>query len=243
MKTSIRAALLAVSLCGTALAAQAQPVGPPAERINGTALNISAFGEVRTAPDMATVMLGVMTQGPTADEAMRANAARMNQVLAALRRVGIAQADIQTSGVNLNPQYVYEQNQPPRLNGYQANNQVSVRVMDIAKVGAALDAAISAGGNEVQGISFGLRDPAAAEDEARRRAVRALQAKAGLYAQATSSRVGRLVSLSEGGGYQPPPPRPIAMVAAQRMKEDSTPVAGGELSVRIDVSAVYELVR
>jgi uncharacterized protein YggE len=188
-------------------------------------------------------MVGVMTQGPTADEAMRANAGRMNALIAALRRQGIAAADIQTSGVNLNPQYVYEPNVAPRLNGYQANNQVTVRVMDIARVGAALDAAIGAGGNEVQGVSFGLRDPAAAEDEARRRAVRALQAKAGLYAQATTSRVGRLVSLSEGGGYQPPPPRPMAMMAAQRMKDESTPVAPGELTVRIDIQGVYELVR
>src|SRR5436190_7555527 len=150
MKSLLRAALVAGLISTTALAAQAQPAGPPIERLAGAALNISAFGEVRTAPDMATIMLGVMTRGATAEEAMRANAAQMNQVLAALRRVGIAQADIQTAGVNLNPQYVYEQNQPPRLNGYQANNQVTVRVMDIAKVGAALDAAIAAGGNEVQ---------------------------------------------------------------------------------------------
>ena len=73
--------------------------------------------------------------------------------------------------------------------------------------------------------------------------MRSLQAKAGLYAQATSSRVGRLVSLSEEGGYQPAPPRPMPTITAQRMKEDSTPIAGGELVVRIDVAAVYELVR
>ncbi len=244
MKSLVRAALLgALFATATLDIATAQPVAAQASPIMGTALTVSAFGEVRTAPDMATVTLGVQTQGATAAEASAANAVRMNAMMAALRRAGIADRDIQTSGLNLNPQYVYEQNQPPRLNGYNANNQVTVRVMDLARLGATLDAAVGAGANEVQGVGFGLRNPAAAEDEARRRAVAALQAKSAVYAQATGTRVVRLISLSEGGGYQPPPPRPIPMVAAQRMKAEDTPVAPGEMAVRIDVEGVYELGR
>jgi uncharacterized protein len=246
MKSLMRATVLGVLLCGTAMSANAQPPErPPMDAARPSTLNLGAYGEVRTAPDMATITLGVMTQGPTADAAMRANADRMGSMMAALRRQGIAERDIQTSGINLNAQYIYEQNQPPRLNGYQANNQVMIRVMDLARLGQALDAAVAAGANEVQGISFGLRNPATAEDEARRRAVSALQAKAGLYATALGGRVGRLVTLNEGGGYSPPPPRPMPMAAMARIAGESaqTSVSPGEIVVRIDINGVYELVR
>ena len=129
--------------------------------------------------------------------------------MAALKKAGIAAKDIQTSGLNLSPQYVYEQNQPPRLTGYQASNQVTVTVHDLTKLGAAVDATVNAGANQVNGISFGLNDPTAAENAAREDAVKALQAKADLYAKATGYRIGRLVSLSEGGGYTPQPPMPM----------------------------------
>ena len=249
MKSLIRAAALSLLLCGTALTASAQPQGRETtttmDTMRPTTLNLGAFGEVRTAPDMATIVLGVMTQGATAEAAMRANAERMNSMMAALRRQGIAERDIQTSGISLNPQYVYEQNQAPRLNGYQANNQVVIRVMDLARLGQSLDAAVGAGANEVQGISFGLRTPATAEDEARRRAVTALQAKAGVYATALGGRVGRLVTLNEGGGYSPPPPRPVPMAAMARIQGEvsQTSVSPGEIVVRVDINGVYELAR
>jgi uncharacterized protein len=246
MKSLMRAAALSLLLCGTAVTASAQPPErAPMDASRPTTLNLGAYGEVRTAPDMATIMLGVMTQGPTAEAAMRANADRMASMMAALRRQGIAERDIQTAGINLNPQYVYEPNTPPRLTGYQANNQVTIRVMDLARLGQALDATVAAGANEVQGISFGLRTPATAEDEARRRAVAALQAKAGLYATALGGRVGRLVTLNEGGGYAAPPPRPVPMAAMARIAGESaqTSVSPGEIVVRIDISGVYELAR
>lgn len=245
MKSLMRAAAVAAVLStSVALPALAQPPGGVVAPYTPTTLNLSAFGEVRTPPDMATITLGVMTQGPTAEAATRANGERMNAVTAALRRAGLNDRDIQTSGLNLNPQYVYQQNEPPRLTGYNANNQVTIRVMDLARLGPAIDAAVGAGANEVQGIAFGLRNPAAAEDEARRRAVQSLRAKAGVYAQATGLPLGRLINLSEGGGYSPPPPRPIPMLATARMeKADATSISPGELSVRVDVSAVYELGR
>lgn len=244
MKTLMRASAMAIVLSAAALAAQAQPAAAPAIAAQATTLNLSAYGEVRTAPDMATINLGVTTTGATAQEASSANAQRMNQVIAALRKAGVAERDIQTSGLNLNAQYAYEQNQPPRLTGYQASNQVTIRVMDLARLGQAIDAAVSSGANQMNGIGFALRDPAAAENEARRRAVRALQSKADLYAQATGLRLGRLVNLSEGGGYAPPPPMPmpVARMAAFE-KADSTPVSPGEIEVRIDITGVYELGR
>jgi uncharacterized protein YggE len=208
-----------------------------------TTFSLSAYGETRVAPDMATITLGVQTDAPTAADALKANGARMNQVMAALKKAGIAERDIQTSNLNLNAQYAYEQNQPPKLTGYQASNQVTITVRDLAKLGATVDATVGAGANTVNGISFGLANPQAAEDAARLEAVKALQAKAALYTRATGYKDLRLVNLNEGGGYTPAPP-PVPMFAmAKREMADSTSIAAGELKVRIDLTGVYEVTK
>jgi len=245
MKSLVSSAVLALALAAAAASAglaQTAPAPAMEATMRAPVFNLSAYGESRVAPDQATISLGVMTEAPSAAAAMAANATRMTQVVAALKKAGIAAKDIQTSGLNLNPQYVYEPNAPPRLSGYQASNQVTVTVRDLAGLGRAVDATVGAGANQVNGISFGLANPAAAEDAARLAAVKALQAKADLYAKATGHRIVRLAQLSEGGGYSAPPPMP--MVAMARMeKADSTPVSPGELVVRIDISGVYEVAR
>lgn len=245
MSFSLRAALLGLALATAAAApaALAQAPSPAADSLfRATTLNLSAHGETKVQPDMATITLGVSTDGKTAADALSANAQRMTAVLASLKKAGIAERDIQTSNLNLNPQYTYVQNQPPQLTGYQASNQVSVTVRDLKRLGAAVDATVGAGANQVNGISFGLDDPTAAENAARETAVKALAAKADLYAKATGYRIARLVSLSEGTASYPRPIVPMAEFAAARMKAD-TPVAAGELDVRIDVTGLYELTR
>ncbi|WP_374571922.1 SIMPL domain-containing protein [Phenylobacterium sp.] len=243
MTRLVRAGALALVLATAAVPAAYAQAAPAADTLfRATTLNLSAHGETRIAPDMATITLGVQIEAPTAQGAMRANAEQMNAVIAALKKAGIAERDIQTSNLSLNPQYVYQENQPPKLSGYQASNQVSVRVNDLKDLGKAVDATVGAGANRVNGISFGLKDSTAAENAAREQAVKALAAKADLYAKAAGYHVARLVSLSEAGGYSPPSPMP--MLAMARMeKADATPVAAGELSVGIDVSAVYELAK
>jgi uncharacterized protein YggE len=250
MKTLFRAAALAGLMATAALpiaalpgAAQAQTAPAADTMFRATTFNLSAYGETRVAPDMATINLGVMTEAPTAQAAMRANAQKMTAVITALGKAGIAAKDIQTSNLNLSAQYQYAENQPPKLTGYQVSNQVTVRVLDLAKVGPAVDAVVASGANQVNGISFGLNDPSAAEDAARAEAVKALAAKAELYARATGYRVSRLVSLSEGGGYSAPPPMPMMAMAKRESFDAGTPVAGGQLSVRIDVTGLYELSR
>ena len=257
MTTLFRSAALALVLAASGVAAasaqtqMAAPPSPPAAAqpaadtaYRATTLSLSAYGETRIAPDMATITLGVTSDGPTAAAALQANSAKMTQVVAALRRAGIPERDIQTSGLSLSPQYVYVENRPPRLNGYQAANQVTITVRDLTRLGPTLDATVAAGANTVAGIGFGLQDPAAAENAARQAAVRALQAKAKLYAAATGYRINRLVNLSEGGGYTPEAPQPMmdrrVMLAAAPQQ---TPVSPGELNVRIDISGLYELTR
>lgn len=249
MKTLLRAALMGsvLTFAGFGLAAAQDMPGMPADHMmmapHGAMLSLSAYGETKVAPDMATISTGVVTEAPTAQEAMRLNRERMTQVIAALKRQGIAEKDIQTSGLNLSAQYNYENNKPPELRGYQASNQVTVIIYDLNRVGQAADAVVSAGSNQINGISFGLRDPQAAEDAARIEAVRRLQAKADLYARALGKPIVALRAFSEGGGYQPTPPMPMMRMAAAEAADSSTPVAPGQLSLRIDVQGTYELAK
>lgn len=232
-------------ILGGALALASAPAmaqSAPDAAFRATTFSLAASGETNVAPDMATITLGVQTDDMTAAGALKANGAKMNQVMAALRKAGIADRDIQTSNLNVNPQYVYEQNQPPKFNGYQVTNQVTVTVRDLSKLGQAVDATVGAGANTVGGISFGLQNPQVAEDAARMDAVKALQAKADLYARATGYKIVRLVNLGEGGGYTPAPPMPVFAMAKREMA-DSTQIAAGELKVRIDVTATYEVAR
>jgi uncharacterized protein YggE len=244
MRRLLCAAAVAVLLAPAPMAlAEAAPTLADS-LFHATTLDLSAYGEVRVQPDTAAISLGVSTEAPTAAAAMSANAAQMSRVLAALKAAGIAAKDIQTSNLSLSPKYVYVANQPPTLTGYQASNDVRVRVRDLARLGAAVDATVNAGANQVNGISFELDDRTAAESEARAKAVRALQAKADEYAKATGYRVLRLVSMSEGASVQGP--RPIVMTAMRRMAAEAPPappVSPGEMDVRVDVSGVYELAR
>jgi len=243
MKTLLRASALGLLLLASAGSAALAQSTPAVDTIfQATTLNLSAVGEVRVVPDMASIGMGVVTEAPTAAGALRANAAQMNKVMAALKAAGIAAKDIQTSGLSLNAQYDYVENQPPRLRAYQASNQVTVVIQDLTKLGAAVDATVNAGANQVNGISFGVKNPEAAENTAREAAARALMAKADLYARVTGYKVSRLVSLSESGGYSAPQPMP--MLAMARMdKAESTPFAAGEMRIRVDVSGVYQLAR
>lgn len=241
MQAGAFALVLAASAAPMAMAQQAPSAADAMFR--ATTINLSAYGETEIAPDMATISLGVMTEGATAAEAMQANATKMSQVMAALRKGGLPERDIQTSSLNLSPRYRYEDNKPPILTGYQASNQVTITVRDLKRLGPAVDASVGAGANQVNGISFGLADSTAAENAARQKAVKALAAKADLYAQATGHRVSRLINLSEGGASYPNPPMPMMVKAFAQREMADTPVSPGEVKIRVDVSAVYELTR
>jgi len=232
----LRVASLGLLLVGlTVGAARAQTLPSPM-------LHLSASGEVRAAPDRAAISVAVQTLAPTAAQAMAQNRERMGKVMATLLKQGLAARDIQTSAIDLSPQYIYIQNEPPKLTGYQASNALTIMVNDLPRLGPVLDAVVEAGVNQVNGISFGLKNGQGLEDAARLAAVKALKAKADLYAGATGHSGVRLVSLSEGGSS--PEPRPMALMAMAKMGADSgsTPVSGGELTVRIDVSGDYALV-
>jgi uncharacterized protein YggE len=245
MNSILRAAALALAVVATAAPAafaQAPAAAGLQTPFQATTLNLAAYGEVAAAPDMATITLGVQTEATSAAQALSANADQMARVMAALKRAGLADRDIRTSQLSVGPKYAYESNQPPRLTGYEASNQVTVIARDLRRLGQTVDAAVGAGATNVGAISFGLVDPTAAQDAARLAAVRALQAKAELYAKALGRPVTRLVNLSEGVSFSPSVPYELAMTAAKRLAAP-TPVSPGEMQVRIEVSGVYELAR
>jgi uncharacterized protein len=202
-------------------------------------LSLSANGEVSATPDMATVNFAVVTQASTASEAMKANNVRMNAVMASLKSSGIAARDIQTSSLNLNPQYDYTDGQAPKLTGYQAQNQITVRVNDLNQTGPVIDAVIKAGINQVNAITFGLKNDETITDQARQAAVATLMKRANLYAAATGMKVKRIISIEEAGAvYNQPQPM---MFARAKAADSSTPVASGELQLSVNVSATFEL--
>ena len=209
MNSLFRAAgLAALILAGSAAAASAQtsPATPVVAdtMFRATTLNLSSYGESTVAPNKATIMLGVQTDAPTAEAAIRENANKMSRVIAALKRGGLTDREIQTSNLSLNPQYVYQENLPPRLTGYQASNQVIITVRELSRLGQVVDATVNAGATNVGGISFGVEDSTESENRARLEAVDNLRAKADLYAKAMGYRVARLVTLNEGSSYAPP---------------------------------------
>jgi uncharacterized protein YggE len=214
---------------------------PPAT--DGTLLSVSAHAEAHRVPDVATVSAGVVTQAADANAAMRANAQEMDKVMAAVRAAGIAERDIQTSGISLNPQYRYEDNQPPRITGYQASNTVSLKARDIGKLGKVLDALVASGANQVNGPSFEVDQPDAAYDEARRAALEKAQARAAMYAKTLGLQVRRIVSISEGGNGPRPPMPMMARSEAFAAKAADTAVSPGETTLGIDLDVVFELGR
>ena len=239
----LRALALATAL---ALGAAAMPTHaqtlPAAVSTDGTLLSVSAQAETTRVPDIAHLSTGVVTQAADANAAMRANAAQMTRVVDAIRKAGIAERDIRTSGINVNPQYRYAENQAPAITGYQASNTVSLKVRDIGNLGKVLDALVASGANQVNGPGFEIDKPEAVYDEARRDALKQAQARAQMYASELGLRVRRIVSISEGnGGFGPPVP----MMAMARMDkaEAGTPIAPGESTLSVNLDVVFELGR
>ena len=230
--------ILAAALAVPAAAIAQAPVQPAAST-DGTLLSVSATGEARRVPDVATVSAGVVTQAADANAALRANAEQMNRLMEAVREAGIAERDIQTSDLSVSPQYHRADGQAREITGYEARNTVNLTVRDIAGLGGVIDALVAAGANQVYGPNFQIGEPDEARDEARRAALDAARARAELYAEALGLRVRRIVSISEGGGFMP---RPMMAVRAMDAME-SSPVSPGESTLSVNLDVVFELGR
>lgn len=217
----------------------ALPVASVASAQDSARITVTGEGRVEAQPDMATIQLGVTTQAATAAEAMASNSAELSAVLDRLLAAGIEPRDVQTTGLSLNPNWdnSYTGEGAPKITGYVASNMLTVRVRAIETLGSVLDAAVKDGANTLNGVSFGLADPAPALDEARKLAVADALARATLFATAAGVALGPVISITEGGGYG----APVPMFKLEAARSDSVPVAAGEISTAASVTMVFGL--
>ncbi len=240
LRLLVASSLTTLLVLGSAMNASAQVTAPATS--DGTLLSVSAEAKASRVPDIATMSTGVVTQAVDANGALRANAEEMNKVMAAVKAAGIAERDVQTSGISIYPQYQYIENKPPKINGYQASNTVSLKVRDIAKLGKVLDALVASGANQVNGPNFEIDEPEAAYDEARRNALKKAQTRAEMYAKALGLRVRKIVSIDEGTGYQPPVMlRGAAMKTMAMDASMETSVSPGETTLTANLNVVFDL--
>lgn len=236
-KTFVLFALAMIALaCSTAMAqAPAEPGTrpPPTVTVTGT-------GEVHARPDFAQVQMGVVTEGATAAEALRKNNEAMNQLVVLIRKRGIEDRDLQTTHFNVAPRYRYDKGQqdPPKITGYQVTNEVQLKIRDMDRLEAFLDETVSAGANQVRGVSFGVAEPAGLIDEARRKAMADAQRRARVYADTAGVKIGKPLKISEQAGGRPGP-FPVARMEAAAAS--SVPVAPGEQTFTVNVTVSYAI--
>ena len=158
-------------------------------------ITVSASGKITVVPDVARVTLGVTVTKSTVKAVRQAGAKSMTDIIAALKALGIAEADIQTTNLSLYPQY--GSGSAPKVVGYQISEQIQVTVRDLDKAGDVIDSATAKGATDVQGISFELADPIKAQNDARAAAVEAARVSAQAMASAGKVSLGAVVSITD----------------------------------------------
>ncbi len=234
MRTLLCSSSIALALlAGPTLGQNAQP-----REITPREIVVTAEGQVSARPDMAVVFLGVMRQARTAQAAMSDTSAAMQRVLERLREAGIDDRDVQTTNLNLSPQYLHTNDgSPPRVTGYIASNDVSVRVRALDGLGKVLDTLVEDGANSMNGISFTVAEPEPLEIKARIDAVANAMAKAKTLAEAAGVTLGDVRRIVEGGEINIPSPAMRGMA----MAEAAVPIASGEIDIRQTVTIVFEI--
>lgn len=226
------AAMLIVLLAG-ATAGQAASEGKMQRMIT-----VTSSGGVSAKPDIARIQSGVVTEAKTARDALSANSATMEKLIAALKEAGIAAADLQTASINVSPRYTHHmEGRTPQIDGYTVHNDLSVVVRDLERLGEILDKLVTLGANQIGGLSFDIADPGKLKDEARRAAIAEARRQAALYAEAAGVALGEVLVITEGASSMPPPGpmRGRAALAA------SVPIEQGSQRVEVDVTVTWAL--
>jgi uncharacterized protein YggE len=202
-------------------------------------ISVSGIGRITTVPDVADVRVGVMITRTKVRDAQSAAATAMQTVIAALRKAGIADKDVQTTSLSLQPVYTYPSNgNAPRLTGYQIVNAVQATVRKLDTISDVIDGALTAGATTLDGITFRVDDPSAAEVQARDAAMKNARARADALAKAAGVSITGVSSISEQSGPVPVP-MPYNTAGAALDKAASTPVQVGTNEVDVSVSVVY----
>ena len=207
-------------------------------------VELSVVEVIESTPDTATFSTGVDTSAPTASAALRQNSAEVAKVIAQLRKLGIADRDIQTSGINLNAEYDYVQaTQQNRFRGYRVSNQVQVKIRDIAKLGTIMDSVIASGATNINGPSFSIDDDSRVKNSARTKALANGKAQAENYAKANGYGSVRLLSVAEGVTGRSPGPQPMMKTFDVSEQSASVPIAPGQIGTSVVLTLQYEMVR
>jgi uncharacterized protein YggE len=214
---------------------------PAARAEESRSITVNGEGVTGARPDMALVTTGVTSQAPTAAEALSANSRDTAAVIERIKGEGVEARDIQTSGLSLQPIYVFPQDNsgtPPRITGYTASNTVTIRVRTLGGLGALLDKAVAAGANTINAIEFVISRQSELMDEARKDAVKDAARKAAIFAGAAGAKLGQITRLVESGDVSSP--RPL-----YRMRADAAsspvPVEAGESELKVTVGVTYAL--
>jgi uncharacterized protein YggE len=223
-------------LLGSLLVIAAALPAPAQDRVLNI-VTVTGEGEVSIAPDLAMLTAGVTTNGKTAREASEANAKAMTAVMGALKALGIEERDIATTRLSLYP-LRDNKGDGQRITGFQASNQVTVKIRDVAKIADVLDRLVAAGANDIGGVQFVVSAPSKPLDTAREAAIADARRKAELYAKAAGVMLGPAKMISEDGGIGPPP-----VILRQAREAAATPISAGEQTQRVSVTVSYELQR
>ena len=211
----------------------------PSFALNGDerTITVNGTGIIRTAPDTASIRLGVDSQGKRAQEAQSENAAAMQKVIDELKKLGIAKDDIRTDNFNLWPDMRYEQNQPPKLAGYHCSNQVSVNnIEDFSEISKIIDSGIAAGANNVMGIQFSKKNDLDARKQALAEAVKEAEAKAEAIAAAAGIKIKGIKNIVEGWASVRPLMTNELVLKAAAVPQTETPVNAGMVEVSGNVT-------
>jgi len=224
--------------------AQATPTAEQPLRGDPRTLRMVGTGEATVVPDQLGFTLSVTAKQPDLDDALGRANATMRRVLAALGDQGVRAADVQTTGLQMYPDYDYPSYSPPVLTGYRVTQRARVVVRELAQGGEAVSTAVAAGGNGVRvtGIRLGVSDPQAALGKARDAAVEAATAKAEQYAAATGQTLGEVLGLREVGGDRAPRPQAVLSYRAASADLAAMPVRAGrdDLTVKVEVVWTFE---
>lgn len=232
-----KAYLAAITCAFLATSAQAQEGKAPTRTVH-----VTGSGVATAAPDEANISIAIVTQATTAAASTQENAQKADDVFKRLKNLGLDEKAISTSSYSVQPQYVYEKNNAPKLTAYQTQNAINVRIHDIKNIGKVLDTVLAAdGANRVQGISFTRKDIEAQMVEARTNAMQNAIAKAKLYAAQAGATLGDVITISEQGAPQVYQPRMMDMQAMEARSAAPTPIAAGDLTWNAQVSVTFAL--
>ena len=198
---------------------------------------VTGHGEVGAVPDMAHVSAGVITDGKTAADALAANNKAMRALLDRLKALGIDPRDVQTASFNVAPKYRYPKEAAPELVGYTVNHQLSIKVQKIDQAGVVMDDLVKDGANQVNGVSFGVKDTRKLLDEARKLAIADARRKAEIYAAGAGVKLGKVLRISEVEVGYPVP----QMLSREEFDKGGVPLATGELKLSINVTVAWEI--